>query len=158
MADWPTIDELLAQEQELQLDRFTHDDAWALGSALVEEARARGAAVTIDIRLGDQQVFHYAFAGTAADNDEWVRRKVAVVRRFGHSSLWLGQVGRDSGREPEEIFALEPAGYAGHGGAFPLRVRGVDAPIGVVTVSGLPQLDDHAFVVEGLRRHAASAR
>ena len=80
-------DELLAtiagQERELQFERFSNDDAWALGLALVEKARARRLAVTIDICRGAQQLFHYAFAGTSADNDQWVIRKNRVVARFG---------------------------------------------------------------------------
>ena len=40
--------------------------------------------------------------------------------------------------------------YAAHGGSFPIRVAGVGI-VGAVTVSGLPQAQDHALVVEGLR-------
>ena len=36
-----------------------------------------------------------------------------------------------------------------HGGSFPLHVAGVGC-VGAVTVSGLPQRDDHALVVEAL--------
>lgn len=150
MADWIPVDALLAEEAELQFDGFTNEDAWTLGTVLVAAARERQLPVTIDLRRGEQQLFHYACDGTSADNDRWVERKVAVVRRFGHSSLWVGQTARERGQSPYEIFALDPAAYAAHGGAFPLNVRGVGL-VGVVTVSGLPQLDDHAFVVQGLR-------
>ena len=40
--------------------------------------------------------------------------------------------------------------FAAHGGAFPVRVEGVGI-VGVVTVSGLAQGDDHALVTEALR-------
>jgi uncharacterized protein (UPF0303 family) len=42
---------------------------------------------------------------------------------------------------------LDPARYAAHGGSFPVIVRRVGV-VGSVTVSGLPQLEDHSFVVE----------
>ena len=42
--------------------------------------------------------------------------------------------------------------FAAHGGAFPVRVRDVGI-VGVVTVSGLPQADDHALVVEAVAAH-----
>jgi uncharacterized protein (UPF0303 family) len=142
---------LLREERELQLTSFTNADAWRLGVALIEAARARGAAVTVDIRRGDQQLFHAALDGTSADNDAWIERKVRVVRRFGHSSFYVGTSLRLDGTTIRDKFLLDEAEYAPHGGAFPVIVRGV-GPVGVVTVSGLPQEEDHRLVVEVLRR------
>jgi len=152
-ADDPTVAELLAQEDELRLGRFDNDDAWSLGCTLVEEARRRGAAVVVDIERGGQQLFHVALAGTVPDNDSWIRRKGNVVRRFGHSSLYVGQLCRDAGTTIEARYGVLTAEYAAHGGAFPLLVHDV-GPVGVVAVSGLPQLEDHALVVWGLRAFA----
>jgi uncharacterized protein (UPF0303 family) len=155
MTDAPiTLAELAAQEDELQLTRFDNDDAWALGVAIVEEARRDGAGVVVDIERGGQQLFHAALPGTAPDNDSWIVRKGNVVRRFGHSSLYVGQSCRDQGTTFEERFGLPSAEYAAHGGAFPLFVRDVGR-VGVVTVSGLPQVEDHRLVVRVLRRHLA---
>lgn len=45
----------------------------------------------------------------------------------------------------------ETAGeYAIHGGAVPVRVKGVEGIVGIVVVSGLKQHEDHQAVVEGL--------
>jgi uncharacterized protein (UPF0303 family) len=148
--DWPAVADLAAQETELQLAHFDEDDAWALGSALVEEARRRGAGVVIDIERAGWQLFHAALPGSAPDNDQWIRRKGNVVRRFGRSSLHVGQLCRDQGTTLEEKYAVPSADYAAHGGAFPLVVRGV-GPVGVVAVSGLPQLADHDLLVTVLR-------
>lgn len=148
-ADLPA--RLLADEARLQFDRFTNDDALALGLALVEAARAEGAAVTIDIRRGAQQLFHAALEGTSADNDQWVLRKARVVERFGHSSYYMGRSVAAKGRTLAEAYLVDEREYAAHGGAFPIIVRGV-GPVGVVTVSGLPQADDHRLVVETLAR------
>jgi len=148
--DWPTVAELAAQEAELQLPGFDEDQAWVLGVALVGEARRRGAGVVIDIERAGWQLFHAALPGSAPDNDEWVRRKGNVVRRFGRSSLHVGQLCRDQGTTLEEKYAVPSADYAAHGGAFPLLVRGV-GPVGVVAVSGLPQLEDHDLLLTVLR-------
>jgi uncharacterized protein (UPF0303 family) len=85
-----TPEELLAQEEELQFTSFSNDDAWALGNALVAAARERGLAVTVSVCRGEQRLFHCALEGTAADNDHWIERKNRVVRRFGHSSYYIG--------------------------------------------------------------------
>ena len=145
-----SLDELLAQERELQFSTFTLDVAWELGHRLVDAARAGGHAVTIDIRHGDQLAFHCALPGTAADNDAWIERKVRVVRRFGHSSLYMGESCRVDGVGFGERNLLDEGEFAAHGGCIPVNVRGVGM-VGTVTVSGLPQAEDHRLVVETLR-------
>jgi uncharacterized protein (UPF0303 family) len=148
--DAPTLDALEAEEAELQFDAFDNGTAWELGVTLVEAARAAGLAVTIDIRRNGQQLFHAALPGTAPDNDAWLLRKARVVDRFGHSSLHVGERARQAGTTFEAQMRLDPDDYAAHGGAFPVTVRG-SGVVGTVGVSGLPQLEDHAFVVEQLR-------
>jgi uncharacterized protein (UPF0303 family) len=143
-----TQEELLAQEAELQFERFDNDTALALGQALVDAARRDGLAVTVDVRRGEQQLFHAALPGTAADNDAWIERKNRVVRRFGHSSFYVGR--QLEGTTMEEKFLLDGTRFAAHGGAFPVIVRDVGV-VGTVTVSGLPQAEDHRLVVAVLR-------
>jgi uncharacterized protein (UPF0303 family) len=142
---------LLAEEDELQFDRFTNDDAWELGQRLVAVARESELEVTVDISRGEQQLFHCALAGTAADNDAWIERKNRVVRRFGHSSFYVGESCRLDGTTFGERYLVDEREYAAHGGAFPIIVRDVGV-VGSVTVSGLPQEEDHRFVVTVLRQ------
>ncbi|QFQ97674.1 heme-degrading domain-containing protein [Streptomyces phaeolivaceus] len=151
MTGTPTIEELEAQELRLVFDQFTHDDAWALGSLLVELARDRQAPVAIDIRRGSQQLFHAALPGSTPDNDAWIDRKRRVVERYGASSYLVGARFRAKGTTFEDSSRLDPDTYAAHGGSFPITVMGAGV-IGTVTVSGLPQLEDHAMVVEALER------
>ncbi|WP_234046340.1 heme-degrading domain-containing protein [Streptomyces adelaidensis] len=147
----PTIEELEAQERRLVFPRFTYEDAWALGSLLVELARERHAPVAIDIRRGPQQLFHAALPGSTPDNDAWIDRKRRVVERYAGSSYLVGARFRAKGTTFEDSSRLDPDLYAAHGGSFPLTVEGAGV-IGTVTVSGLPQLEDHAMVVEALER------
>ena len=144
---------LLEQERTLQIDEFSPDDAWALGTRLRALAAERSLPIAIAIALGDQRVFQTGLAGASADNDGWLDRKFAVVRRYGHSSLAVAAEFRSRGFEFDTDSRLDPGRFAAHGGSFPLFVRG--ALVGVVGVSGLPQLDDHALVVEALRAHFA---
>jgi uncharacterized protein (UPF0303 family) len=150
MSDFPTLAELAAEEDELQLARFTNDDAWALGAALVARAQAEGLPVAIDISRNGHQLFHAAMTGATPDNDTWIARKAATVHRFGHSSLAVGQHSREAGTTFEEQFGLDPERYVAHGGGVPIVVRDV-GPVGVVVVSGLPQVEDHRMVVAALR-------
>ncbi|MCP9997582.1 heme-degrading domain-containing protein [Streptomyces werraensis] len=145
----PTVEELEAQERRLVLRQFTHDDAWALGSLLVELARERQAPVAIDIHRAGQQLFHAALPGSTPDNDAWIARKRRVVERYGSASYLVGARFRAKGTTFEESSRLDPDMYAAHGGSFPITVEDVGV-VGAVTVSGLPQLQDHRLVVEAL--------
>ncbi|QZN86459.1 heme-degrading domain-containing protein [Cellulomonas sp. C5510] len=144
------IAEVERQERELRFATFTHDDAWELGCLLVRLATERGLPVTVDVRRGTQQLFHAARPGTVADNDTWVERKVRVVERFGTSSYLQGLRARAKGTTFAAAHDLPLQEYAAHGGAFPVHVEGVGV-VGAVTVSGLPQAEDHALVVEAVR-------
>ncbi|GAB3242031.1 heme-degrading domain-containing protein [Kineosporia babensis] len=146
------IEELEDQERRLRLPGFDNDDAWQIGIILVELAAARRAPVTVDLRRNGQQLFHYALPGTSADNDAWILRKAAVVDRFGQSSLLVGRRAAADGVSFEERFRLDPQRYAAHGGSFPVHVHGVGT-VGTVTVSGLPEVEDHMMVVAGLEQY-----
>ncbi len=144
------IAQLEEQQKQLQFSRFTNDDAWDLGSLLVSVAQARGLVLTVDIRRHGHQLFHAALPGTTPDNDAWIERKIRVVNRFGDSSFLVGRRLALAGRVLDEAAGVEQIQYAAHGGCFPIIVRDVGV-VGTVTVSGLPQAEDHALVVEVLR-------
>jgi len=150
------IAELEEQEDRLVFTTFDNDDAWRLGCSLVELARERALPVTIDIRSNGHQLFHAALPGTAPANDLWIERKVRVVEHLRCSSYLAGRRLAAAGEELDHTHGVDPARYATHGGAFPVRVRGVGV-VGVVTVSGLPQADDHRLVVEAIEAHLLKA-
>jgi uncharacterized protein (UPF0303 family) len=142
--------ELIArQETVLVFDAFDAASAWRLGSALQALAEARSLPVVIDITLHSMPVFYVAMPGSTPDNPRWVRRKRNVVLHFFQSSYAVGRKLALQDSTLEAKFALPDADYAAHGGSFPIRVQGAGC-IGAVTVSGLPQRDDHNLVVEAL--------
>jgi uncharacterized protein (UPF0303 family) len=143
------IESIEDQERRLTFRRFDNADAWALGSLLVDLATRRGLPVAVDIRRGTQQLFHAGLAGSTADNDAWIERKVRVVQRYGASSFLVGRRLAAKGQVLDAGMGVDPALYAAHGGAFPVRVPDVGI-VGVITVSGLPQAEDHALVVEAI--------
>ena len=141
-------------ERRLTFERFDYADAWALGCLLVDLATGRELPIAIDIRRGQQQMFHAALPGSVADNDTWIERKVRVVQRFSASSFLVGRRLAAKGQSLDAGMGVEPALYAPHGGGFPIRLPN-SGVIGVVTVSGLPQADDHALVVEAIEAFLA---
>ncbi len=141
------LEELRQQEEQLQFTEFTNDTAYAIGTRLVELARRDKKSITIDITRHGQQLFHCALPGTTADNDDWIKRKNRVVGRFFHSSYYMGISYKSQNSSLEQKRPdLNQADYAAHGGAFPIIIKNVGV-VGTITVSGLPQEEDHKMVV-----------
>ncbi|MGI4861837.1 MAG: heme-degrading domain-containing protein [Janthinobacterium lividum] len=146
---------LNAQEQDLVFARFDTDVAWRLGSTLRQAALDAGAALTIEIRAGRQILFHAPTPGTAAINADWVRRKGNTAAHFGRSSYAIGLALQRDHASIEDKYGLSGVEFATQGGGFPVRVTADgDTPllVGSIAVSGLPQRQDHLFVVETLAR------
>ena len=151
------LNTLLQQEQELQFTKFNEVTAWQLGSQMVERAMRDNLPITIDITRGQHQLFHFSMPGTTADNDEWVKRKVRLVNRFGHSSFYMGQALKHKGKTIEQSYLISESEFAAHGGCFPILIKGTGM-VGTITVSGLPQEEDHKLVVESIREFIAKEK
>jgi uncharacterized protein (UPF0303 family) len=139
------------QEAELHFPSFDYDTAWRLGLSLRELALSRKQSIVIDIRRFGQphQPLFYTALGGTPDNQRWVQRKINVVARFHRSSYAIGLMLEQTNRTFSDRYNLPDADYAPHGGCFPIHVAGTGI-IGSVTISGLPQRDDHNLVVEAL--------
>ncbi|MDE1184019.1 heme-degrading domain-containing protein [Paraburkholderia sp.] len=146
------LQSIAVQEQTLVFPQFDADRAWQVGAYLHEVAKARGLAIAIDVRTFGQQLFFSALDGATPDNADWARRKGNVVAHFRRSSYAIGLRFQQSGGTLADKHGMPVSEYATHGGAFPLTVVGAGV-IGSVTVSGLPQRQDHEFVVEALCAH-----
>jgi uncharacterized protein (UPF0303 family) len=151
----PTLDELLDQERRLVLSSLDENGAVAIGLSILQAATERDLPVTIEVRLRDRVVFRAARNGTNATNDQYIGGKARLVERFGHASLYERLRYEAKGTTFEAATSLTFPEYAPHGGGFPLIVEGA-GPVGVVVVSGLPQLEDHALVVECLMKAAGA--
>jgi uncharacterized protein (UPF0303 family) len=139
---------LKRQEAELQFARMNEDDAWTLGSQMRRAAVAKALPFVIDIRIGIRPLFYTALVGSTPENPDWVRRKVNTVYRFEASSYRIGLEYQLRGASFDASRGIDPLQYAPAGGGFPIRLGG--SVVGVVTVSGIPQREDHNFVAENL--------
>ena len=147
--NWPSIDELEAQERELVLERADLASLHDLGRQMAKAAEERELPIVIQIRAGARLVYLAALSGSTASNDQWAARKARLTEHFEQSSMLVRLGHERDGLDVHSAHTLSPDLYQAHGGAFPLRARAAGI-IGSVVVSGLPQIDDHAFVVEQL--------
>ncbi|MDR0447236.1 MAG: heme-binding protein [Treponema sp.] len=147
-----TIEIISKQEELLVFPHFNRQDAWDLGHVFAEIIAGKKVPAPICVRLlSGQIVFQWAGDGTNADNDYWMIRKFRLVRDMDMSSLlnvaWFKKKG-----ETLESRGLDPNRYAAAGGGFPIRIKG-SGLFAVAAVSGLPQVEDHALLVEGIGKY-----
>lgn len=152
MAHETDIARIKEQERALVFPAFSEADALAIGLAIVRNLEVAGKGGLVDVSLWDRQLFAHSMSGANADNAEWVRRKINVVRRFHISSYRKALEMLDAGREFEAARGADPKDYAAAGGGFPIRLKN-GLVIGCVTVSGLPQRDDHQEAVCAIAAH-----
>jgi uncharacterized protein (UPF0303 family) len=151
------IEGLQEEDARIRFSRFEHDDALAVGQRIIELARERGLTISTAVWLGEQLVFQAALAGTTADNDGWMARKAAVVRRYDASSQLVRTRWASWGvTAASEAFGVEPLRYAFNGGAVPIRIGATQ--VGVVVASGVSDEVEHDLVVEVLEEHLSGAR
>lgn len=143
------LKQLALQEDVLRFTSFDENTAWELGLRFRDLAETRKLPIVVDIRIGARQLFYTALAGSTPDNPEWVRRKSNVVLRYFKSSYRVGRELLAKEDSLDQHRGVSPLDYAPHGGSFPIHVEGTGV-IGAITVSGLPQREDHRLVVEVL--------
>jgi len=137
------------QENMLQFPHFNRQDAWDMGHVFADIIREKQLPMPVCIRLlSGLIIFQWAGEGANPDNEYWMIRKFRVVRDLEHSSLLCAASFKKKG-ETAEGRGLDPHRYAVVGGGFPIRIKG-SCLAGVVTVSGLPQFEDHRLLVEGI--------
>jgi uncharacterized protein (UPF0303 family) len=142
--------ELESEQHELIFRSFDNADAWRLGCLITEAAREAGHAV-VDIRRPGLILFRASLAGTAPDQEEWVRGKSAVVFRMEASTALVAERFASQGIDPLTSWLRLPE-YAVAGGSVPVSVAGVGV-VAAVTASGLASDDDHRLVVDGMRAY-----
>ena len=103
--------------------------------------------MAVSVKLGDHEVFHVALPGAKPINDNWIRRKRNLIELTGEPSFLVGQRLAAAGKTLDDL-NLSEVDFAPAGGGYPLIVG--DTVVGSAIVSGVPQQDDHALLVEAL--------
>lgn len=140
------MEDLLAEEASLVLDRFDYALAWEVGARIRAVGVERQLPIAVEVFHGTAPVFFTLLPGATPDNSGWIRRKRAVALRFHHSSLYMRLMCESKGVKLRDRYGLPETDFVASGGAVPILVREVGL-VGVATVSGLPDVEDHRLVV-----------
>jgi uncharacterized protein (UPF0303 family) len=145
---------LKTEEELLALPSFDIADAIEIGEIALDFGMTRSLPMATEVRIGEWTVFHASLPGSSTDNDWWMGRKARVVLKTGHSSIHERVLAEETGVDWFAQHGVKEEEYAIHGGGLPINVIGKGL-VGVLLISGLPQVQDHLLGVEILTEYLA---
>jgi uncharacterized protein (UPF0303 family) len=145
---------LLLEEQRLAITRLAVLDALELGEIAKSIGLDRKLQIAVEVRLGDWIVYHVSLPGSTAENQWWIDRKARVVLLKHHSTLYERVSAEERGVDWHKENNLSDETHAIHGGGLPLITKD-QGFVGVLIISGLPQVEDHLLGVEVLTEYLA---
>ncbi len=149
-----TSTQLLTEEKILTLPSFDVSDALEIGEIAKSICVTKNLPVAIEVRLGEWIVYHASLTGSTPENDLWIARKARVVTLKHHSTLYERVSAEERGVDWHKENNLLDETHAIHGGGLPLITQD-QGFVGVLLISGLPQVDDHLIGVEVLTEFLA---
>ena len=149
-----TSSQLLVEEQSLILPSFSSTEGLEIAELAKSLGLLRNLPVAIEVRLGDWIVYHASLPGSKPENDWWIARKARVVMLKHHSTLYERVSAQERGVDWHKENNLLDETHAIHGGGLPLITKD-QGFVGVLLISGLPQVEDHLLGVEVLTEFLA---
>ncbi|OOB76814.1 MAG: hypothetical protein BEN19_03880 [Epulopiscium sp. Nuni2H_MBin003] len=147
------MENLKLQEEKLRFDNFTNEEALKFGNFMVEKAKKDGILIAVSIRLGNGCIlFQHCPTGTGLIHQKWMKRKFNTVMTMSKSSLLMKVIG-ETYNEDVKLHGLTNEEYIFCGGGFPIRNKQSDIVLGVILASNLPDVEDHAFIVDCLSEY-----
>jgi uncharacterized protein (UPF0303 family) len=146
--------ELLQEEQLLLLTSFKLADAIEIGEIAKTFGMTRTLPIAVEVRIGDWIVYHASLPGSKPENDWWMSRKARVVMLKHHSTMCERVSAEERGVDWHKENSLLDETHAIHGGGLPLITKD-EGFVGVLLISGLPQVEDHLLGVEVLTEFLA---
>ena len=144
----------LEQEKKLLLPELNISDLIYIGQIATEIGNKRSLPIAIEVRIGDWIVYHASLPGSTPENDWWIGRKARVVNLKKHSTIFERVLAEEQGVDWHKENNLLDETHAIHGGGLPLITKS-DGFVGVLIISGLPQIEDHLLGVEVLTEFLA---
>ena len=149
-----TSSQLISEEQILVLPSLNLTGALEIGEIAKSIAVSRKLPIAIEVRLGDWIVYHASLPGSKPENDWWISRKARVVMLKQHSTMYERVSAEELGFDWHKENNLLDETHAIHGGGLPLITKD-EGFIGILLISGLPQVEDHLLGVEVLTEFLA---
>jgi uncharacterized protein (UPF0303 family) len=149
-----STDGLLKEEQLLTLDSLDVEGAVEIGEIAKSFGVTRGLPIAVEVRLGDWIIYHASLPGSTAENQWWIDRKARVVLLKHHSTIYERVSAEERGVDWHKENNLLDETHAIHGGGLPLITKD-QGFVGVLLISGLPQVEDHILGVEVLTEYLA---
>ena len=145
---------LLQEELLLTLPALDVAGAIEIGEIAKSFGIQRSLPIVVEVRVGDWAVYHASLPGSTPENDWWIGRKARVVKLKKHSTMFERVLAEEQGIDWHKENNLLDETHAIHGGGLPLITKS-DGFVGVLLVSGLPQVEDHLLGVEVLTEFLA---
>jgi len=149
-----TSSQLLKEEQILTLPALDITGALEIGEIAKSISTARKLPIATEVRLGDWITYHVSLPGSTPENDWWISRKARVVILKNHSTMYERVSAEERGVDWHKENNLLDETHAIHGGGLPLITKN-EGFVGVLLISGLPQVEDHLLGVEVLTEFLA---
>ena len=141
-----TTFQLLNEEQILTLPSLDLSSALEIGEIAKTFGQLRNLPIAIEVRLGNWTVYHVSLPGSTPENDWWVSRKARTVILKHHSTMYERVSAEERGVDWHKENNLPDETHAIHGGGLPLTTKN-EGFVGVLLISGLPQVEDHLLCV-----------
>ena len=149
-----TSTQLQLEEKLLVLPKLTNMDGLQIGEIAKSIGVARDLPIAVEVRLGDCIIYHASLPGSTPENDWWIGRKARVVNLKKHSTMFERVLAEEQGIDWHKENNLLDETHAIHGGGLPLITKN-EGFVGVLLISGLPQVEDHLLGVEVLTEFLA---
>ena len=149
-----TASQLLQEEKILELPNLSISDYLEIGEIAKSFGTQRGLPIAVEVRIGDWIIYHASLPGSTSENQWWIDRKARVVLLKHHSTLYERVSAQERGVDWHSENNLLDETHAIHGGGLPLITKS-EGFVGVLLVSGLPQVEDHLLGVEVLTEFLA---
>jgi uncharacterized protein (UPF0303 family) len=149
-----TSSQLLVEEQILTLPSLDATEALEIGEIAKSLGVARNLPIATEVRVGNWIVYHASLSGSTPENDWWMSRKARVVMLKHHSTMYERVSAEERGVDWHKENNLLDETHAIHGGGLPLITKN-EGFVGVLLISGLPQVEDHLLGVEVLTEFLA---